>query len=138
LSPDEVYADTRYLSIRVDLPHRCVIAQFKGFATSAEFRVGTLKILDAIKERRANSLISDNRKLEVVTGPDQLWIRDTWVPQAIEAGLKRIAVVLAKQGLGRFASEEIISELPHATFTTRTFESADEALKWVAAAEKPE
>jgi hypothetical protein len=138
LSPDEVYVDSRYLWIRVDLPRQCVIAEFKGFATSAEFRVGTMKILDAIKERRVHSLISDNRKLEVVTAADQLWIRDTWVPQAIEAGLKRIAVVLAKQGLGRFASEEIISELPNSAFTTRTFESADEALKWVEASENPE
>jgi hypothetical protein len=133
VSPDDVYADTHYLSIRLDPSHRCVIAEFKGFATSVEFRAGTMRILDAIRDRHADSLISDNRKLEVVVDADQLWIRDTWVAQAVDAGLRRIAVVLAKQGLGRFASEEMISQLPDATFTTRTFDSVEEAIKWIAA-----
>jgi hypothetical protein len=136
MSPDEVYADAPYMSIRSDRQRNCVIAEFRGFATSAEFRAGTMKILDAIKERRVDSLISDNRKLEVVTDADQMWIRDAWVPLAVAAGLKRIAVVLAKQGLGKFASQEIISQFPDSTFVTRTFDSLDEAKKWVATGEK--
>jgi hypothetical protein len=138
ISAEDVYADSSYLSIRSDPHNRCVIAEFKGFATSAEFRAGTMRILDAIRDRHADSLISDNRKLEVVVDADQLWIRDTWVAQAVGAGLKRIAVVLAKRGLGRFASEEIISQFPSATFTTRTFDSTEDARKWVAGAGKRE
>lgn len=136
MSPDEVYADAPYMSIWSDPQNKCVVAEFKAFATSAEFRRGTMKILDAIRERRADTLISDNRKLEVVTDADQMWIRDTWVPTAVAAGLRRIAVVLAKQGLGKFASQEIISQFPDSTFVTRTFESLEEARKWVSTGEK--
>lgn len=136
MSPDEVYSDAPYMSIRSDPERNCVVAEFKAFATSAEFRRGTMKILDAITERHADTLISDNRKLEVVTDADQMWIRDTWVPIAVAAGLRRIAVVLAKQGLGKFASQEIISHFPDSTFVTRTFDSLDEARKWVSTGEK--
>ena len=129
---DEVPPYSRHLTISWDAVTRCVYAEFTGFATSAEFRAGTMKILDEIRERHSDALISDNRRLEVVTNEDQLWIRDTWVPQAAAVGLKRIAVVLAHQGLGKFASQEIINRFPKMVFVTRTFDSVDEAKKWVA------
>jgi hypothetical protein len=130
-SDDVVYLDEPWLSIIWDRELTCVYAKFKAFANSAEFRAGTLKILDAIREHDASSLISDNRKLEGVAVEDQLWLRDTWVPLAVAAGIKRIAVVLAPYGLGKIASEEIISQIGKAKFAMRTFESLPEATKWV-------
>ena len=129
---DAVYLDEPWLSIIWDRDLTCVYAKFKAFANSAEFRAGVMRILDAIKDKQAPFLISDNRKLEGVALEDQLWIRDTWVPQAVAAGIKRIAVVLASQGLGKIASEDIISQFEETTFVTRTFESLPDAMKWVA------
>ena len=114
-----------------DPEHRCVYAEWKGFANSVEFRASTMRILDAIRERSALSLISDNQRLEGVADQDQLWIRDSWVPVAVAAGLMRIAVVLPHRGLGRIASEEILSQIGNAPFTTRTFTTVSEATEWV-------
>ena len=133
---DEIYADYPYLAIRWDPLHKCVYAEFKGFANSGEFRAGTLKIIEAIRERRAHSLISDNRRLEGVAEHDQLWLRDTWMPDAVSAGVKRIAVVLAESGLGRVASEDIIRTFGKTRFVTRTFDSLVEAMAWIAETEK--
>jgi hypothetical protein len=129
---DPVVFNQPWLTIRWDSGHRCIDAQWRGFANSSEFRSGTLKILDAIRDRRATSLVSDNRELPVVITEDQLWIQATWTPLAVEAGLKRIAVIVAPSGLGKYASEEIISQFPVGTFLTCTFESLDEALTWAA------
>lgn len=123
--------DEPWLSIIWDEEFTCVYAEFKAFANSGEFRAGTLKILEAIRDKHASSLISDNRKLEGVAVEDQLWLRDTWVPLAVAAGIKRIAVVLARSGLGKIASEEIISQIGTTKFAMRTFESSQEATKWV-------
>ena len=128
----DVHADLPYLYIAWDGEHRCIYLEFKGFATSAEFRSGTMMVIDAIRERKATSLISDNRRLEVVTNEDQLWLRDTLVPQAAAGGLKRAAVVVAHQGLGRYASQEILNRLPSGMFVTRTFDSPDDAKEWIA------
>lgn len=133
---DDVYLDRPWLSIIWDREVECVYAKFKAFANSAEFRAGTLKILEAIQDRHAASLISDNRKLEGVALEDQLWLRDTWVPLAVAAGIKRIAVVLAPYGLGKIASEAVISQIGPTRFVTRTFESLPVAMKWVAKDER--
>ena len=92
-----------------------------------------MKILEAIRDHNSVSLISDNRRLEGVVDADQLWLRDTWVPVAVAAGLRRIAVLVARQGLGKVASEEIIGRFGETAFATRMFESIDEAVAWVAA-----
>jgi hypothetical protein len=130
---DPVLFNRPWLTIRWDSGRHCIDAQWTAFANSDEFRSGTLRILDAIRDTRATSLVSDNRELEVVISEDQLWIQQTWTPLAVEAGLKRIAVIVARSGLGKYASEEIISQFPAGTFVTRTFESLDEALTWAAA-----
>jgi hypothetical protein len=130
----DVYLDEPWLSIRWDGAHNCVNAEFKAFAPSADFRAATLKIVEAIRDKHAVSLVSDNRRLEGVTNEDQLWLRDTWMPMAVTAGIKRIAVVMAHQGLGKIASEEIISKFGKTAFTTRTFYSLAEATSWVAGA----
>jgi hypothetical protein len=46
-------------------------------------------------------------------------------------------VVLAHHGLGKYASQQIINEFPGGMFTTRTFDSVDEARKWLAGEDKP-
>ena len=93
-----------------------------------------MRILDAIRASGAASLVSDNRRLEGVANQDQLWIRDTWVPQAAASGLKRIAVVVAQRGLGKIATEEILSQLTPGVFATRSFSTVSEAMEWAAEA----
>lgn len=87
--------------------------------------------LEAIRNKHASSLVSDTRRLEVVANEDQLWMRDTWVPLAVAAGLKRIALVVARHGLGKFAVQEIVSQVGPTTFVMRSFDSLPEALGWV-------
>src|ERR1700687_1901464 len=113
---DQVYAVEPWLSIRWDREHACVHAEWTGFANSAQFRDGTLKILEALRDKHAALLISDNRRLEGVVGEDQLWLRDTWVPVAVAAGLRRIGVVVARQGFGKIASNEIVGKFGKTAF----------------------
>jgi hypothetical protein len=93
-----------------------------------------MAILDAIRKQNAAALVSDNRRLEGVADQDQLWLRDTWMPLAVAAGVKRIAVVLPRHGLGKVASEDIISRFGKTVFVTRTFTQASEAAEWAAQA----
>jgi hypothetical protein len=130
--PEDVHLNEPWLSIHWDREHRCVHAEFKGFTDSPEFRAGTMKILDAVRSRDAIGLLSDNRGLEEVGEIDQLWLRDTWMPEAVKAGIRRIAVVLAHHGHGKIASEDIIGRFGKTEFVTRTFDSLPAALTWVA------
>ena len=129
-----MFADEPWLSIQGDRQSRCVYAEWRGFANSSEFRTSTMRILEAIQATGAVSLVSDNRRLEGVADQDQLWIRDTWTPLAVGAGLMRIAVVVAQRGLGKIASEQILSQVGMKAFSTRTFTTVSEAMEWAAEA----
>ena len=118
------------MSLRWDHEHKCVYSEWNGFVNSVEMRAGMMKIIDVIRVHHAASFVSDNRKLEVVTNEDQLWIRDTWTPLAVGAGLKRIAVVLASRGLGKIASEAVLNQIGKTAFSTRTFATVPEAIEW--------
>ena len=131
-SKGDVFADEPWLSVQADRKSRCVYAEWRGFANSSEFRSSLTRILEAIRVSGAASLVSDNRRLEGVTGEDQLWIRDTWTPMAVDSGLTRIAVVVPQRGLGKIASEQILGQVGMKAFSTRTFTTVSEAMEWVA------
>ena len=131
-SRGDAFEDKPWLLVRADRESRCVYAEWKGFATSIEFRAGTMRILEAIRAIGAASLISDNRRLEGVTHQDQLWIRDTWTPLAVASGLARISAVVPQRGLGKIATEQILSQVGMKAFSTRTFTTVSEAMEWVA------
>lgn len=133
LSPSSK-GDDPWLSIQWDGAHRCVYAEWRGFANSLEFRASMLKIVDALRDHSTGLLVSDNRRLEGVADQDQLWIRDTWTPLAVAAGLRRIGVVLAQRGLGKIATQEILSQVGMKVFATRTFSTVSEATEWVSEA----
>ena len=142
-SNDTVYVDERWLLMRWDSEHHCLLAEWKGFATSAEFRGGLLKAIDVIRDRNGAGFVTDTRRLELVSDDDQRWLMSTWPPLAIAAGLKRLAIVMAKTGLSKMAIEDMIragavqAELEPAAgepaFESRTFESVAEAVRWVTA-----
>ena len=126
--------DAPWLSIQWDGANRCVYAEWRGFANSGEFRAGLLGIIQALKDHNCGLLVSDNRRLEGVADQDQLWIRDTWTALAVAAGLRRIAVVVAQRGLGKIATQEILSQVGMKVFATRTFTTVSEATEWVSEA----
>jgi hypothetical protein len=140
LAAEIVYVDEPYLLVGRHIEFQCLHSQWRGFATSAEFRAGGARLLAAIKETSSTALVSDTRELELVASEDQLWIRDTWLPLAAAAGLKRVALLVAPQGLGRFAIDQmrsqVRSQIPShgqnaaAGLVSRQFDSLDEARKW--------
>ena len=120
--------------MRWDSEYQCVFAEWKAFATSSEFQGALTKALEVVEERHAVSFVNDTRKLELVSDEDQRWLRYTWAPMAIQAGVKRIAVVIAQHGLSRMAIDEMFRGRRNTgeRLQSRTFDSVADALKWVA------
>jgi hypothetical protein len=130
-SADDVFVDEPWLFMRWDHEHRGIFAEWKAFATSEEFRGALTKVLEVVRERKAFCFVNDTRKLELITDEDQRWILQTWTPQAVAAGLKRIAIVIAHTGLSKMAVEEMFKEQATARVESRTFDSLPDAMQWV-------
>lgn len=127
---DEVYLDEPYISIRWRGTPQLLYAEWKGFATSAEFRSALLTGVRAMRERHVVSYVSDGRKAKLVLPEDEQWAREVWLPQAVAAGLKRMAVVTASAGLSKMAYEDAAHAMDSHGLSMRTFDSVDAATTW--------
>src|SRR5487761_241850 len=129
---NDFYVDEPYLSIRWDGVHKHVLSEWKGFANSAELRAGLLKGIEAISDNHAAAYISDARKLRVIVHEDQRWVQETWLPLAMQAGLRRLAFVTAATGLGKATIEDVVVLVDDHGLQSRTFSTVVAARQWVA------
>ncbi|HEY4915215.1 MAG TPA: hypothetical protein VIJ91_15020 [Candidatus Dormibacteraeota bacterium] len=129
-----VYVDEPYLSISWDGLHHHVYSEWHAFANSAELRTALLRGVQAIRDNLAAAYISDARKVKVIVHDDQNWIKETWMPLARQAGLKRLAFVTAASGLGKLTIEDVSGLVNHAELQSRTFQSMSSARQWVSEA----
>jgi hypothetical protein len=127
---DQTYLDEPYLSIRWRSVPQILYAEWKGFATSAEFRAALLKGVQAIREHHVVGYVSDARKAKVFVAEDLKWVTDVWLPQAVGAGLKRMAMVTADQGLGKAIIEGVAKEIDNHGLSMRKFDSVVAATVW--------
>jgi hypothetical protein len=127
---DQTFLDAPYLSIRWRAVPKILYAEWKGFATSAEFRAALLVGIEAIRERHVVGYVSDARKAKVVVAEDEQWARAVWLPQAVDAGLKRMAIVTASTGLAKHAFESAATQIDSHGLSMRTFDSVTSATVW--------
>lgn len=132
IPPNDVYVDEPWLLLRWDRAGRHVHSEWRGFANSAEYRAALLKGIQAVKDHSAAAYLSDARKVKVIVEDDQKWVKETWLPLAIAAGLKRIAVVTAASGLGKATLEDMLGMGDEIGLRSRNFDSIAAAMKWIA------
>ncbi|MGA8922539.1 MAG: hypothetical protein WB682_05280 [Candidatus Dormiibacterota bacterium] len=125
------YVDEPYLSIRWDGVHKHVFSEWRAFANSAELRAGLMKGIGAIRDHGAFAYVSDARKVKVIVHADQEWIRDSWLPLALAAGLRRLAFVTAPAGLGKLTIEDVSGLVGQNGLQSRTFDSVAAARRWI-------
>jgi hypothetical protein len=127
---DQIYLDEPYLSIRWREGQQILYAEWKGFATSAEFRAALSIGLRAIREHHVVGYVSDARKAKVFVPEDQKWAMTDWAPQAVAAGLKRMAMVTAETGLARGIVGDVSKQIDQHGLSMRTFDSVGAATVW--------
>jgi hypothetical protein len=127
---DEIYLDEPYLSIRWRGSQQILYAEWKGFATSAEFRAALLTGVRAMRERHVLGYVSDARKAKVILPEDEKWGREVWLPQAVAAGLRRMAVVTAGAGIAKVEYDDAATAMDSHGLSMRTFESVAAATVW--------
>jgi hypothetical protein len=127
---DEIYLDEPYLSIRWRGSQQILYAEWKGFATSAEFRAALLTGVRAMRERHVLGYVSDARKAKVILPEDEKWGRQVWLPQAVAAGLRRMAVVTAGAGIAKVEYDDAATAMDSHGLSMRTFESVAAATVW--------
>lgn len=132
-SSDRGYCDEPYVSRRWDSLNQWVVAEWKGWAKSAEFRAAHITALVAIRENQATKWLVDSLDQKAVVEADQRWLTETWIPSIVRAGIRRTAIVVPKSAITRSNVESVNraakGDLEDAPF----FATLDQAKGWLAA-----
>ncbi|HEY1419269.1 MAG TPA: STAS/SEC14 domain-containing protein [Candidatus Dormibacteraeota bacterium] len=102
-----------------------------GWADSAEFQAASEAVIEGLRAHRASRLLGNGRNLRVVKQADQDWMSDDWMPRAIAAGLRRMALVIPKSVLARMNLEQMVGKAPEGKLETAYFETLEEARAWL-------
>ncbi|MEA2634550.1 MAG: hypothetical protein QOH92_1317 [Chloroflexota bacterium] len=127
---DVYFAAAGVASVRWDQKGQLVLVEWEGWADSTEFGALLEAEVSALKEHRGSRLLADCRRQKVLRPDDQR--ADTeWLPRAIGAGLKRLAIVLPKSGLAATNIRDRFDNAAKATLEIAYFQGLDEARAWL-------
>jgi len=118
-------------SVKWDEAGATVLVQWEGWASGAEFMALLNAEVRALTEHKCSRLLADCRRQKVLNPTDQDWGDREWLPRAIEAGLKRFAIVLPTSVLASMNIQERLGKVPETVLRVGYFETVDEARAWL-------
>ena len=128
----QVFHDTDAASVYYDGHLKITVIQWKKSVTSEEYRRTFSVVLDSLKVYKTPGWISDTRKQGVVSEADQQWLFKTLTTDAINSGLKHVAIVGEITDHRRQPYYEKISKLTLTyNLNLRFCNSMEEALTWM-------
>jgi stage II sporulation SpoAA-like protein len=117
-------------SVRWDEASATVCVEWEGWANTAEFAALLDAEITALAENGCSRMLADCRRQRVLNQADQERAEREWTPRAIEAGLKKFAVVLPMSDLAaKNIQERLDSAQP--SIRVRYFGSVEEARAWL-------
>jgi hypothetical protein len=105
---------------------------WKGHALKDQYKEGMMKALELIKEKKVERWIADLTDLGVISGENQKWTNEVWFPQVLQAGLKRMAIVVSKDVLCNMATKNTMSKVADNVYS-KYLDSRADAKAWVVA-----
>jgi hypothetical protein len=119
------------LTIDYDADIPCVVMIWKGYATSAAFREGNARVLTEITDRRASKLLGDVTDFVLIGAEDQAWLNEVWIPRAMHAGLRKVALVQPSFYFNRVAIDTVAQKLDRDRVQLGFFDNRDAAKVWL-------
>src|SRR5688572_28616717 len=101
---------------------------WKGYANSGQFREGTRRMLEVLRDARASVVLGDITEMVLISQEDQQWLVENFLPVAIDAGFKAIALLNPRHYFNKVAVETIAYKVKQEKLKISFFESEEEAL----------
>jgi len=114
----------------------CISMTWKGYATSAQFRAANERVLTAIVDCKASKLLGDAKDFVLIGADDQMWLATNWIPRALQAGVRKIALVMPRFYFNRVAvdtvTQRLSGEFARNLVRIEYFDSREAAHNWLA------
>jgi hypothetical protein len=118
-------------SVTWDEEGRFVHVEWRGWANPTEFSALLDAEVAALREHRGTRMLADCRRQKGLTAADQDLANDNWLPRALAAGLKRVAVVVPSSGLAAGNLRERLDKARPGSLEVAYFATPDEARDWM-------
>src|SRR5258708_5324905 len=129
---DDVYFDVPGVaSVRWDADGQLVLVEWRGWANAAEFAALLPAQVTALRKDPGKHMLPHCRLQKGLTAADQTRANENWLPRALVAGLKRLAVVLPSSGLAAANLKERLGKVRPERLELAYFASPEEARDWL-------
>ena len=110
-----------------------VMATFKGFLKLDDFKDIANDSIRLMVQNKTDKILVDNSKLMKMPKENEEWIQSEWFPKAIQLGLKQLAFVVKKGGLGEQTTKEAnkAAEEQMLPIDLQYFDSKKDAETWL-------
>ena len=105
--------------------------KWKGYANSQQFREGTRRMLEVLREAKATVVLGDITDMVLISQDDQQWLIENFLPVATDAGFRAIALLKPQHYFNRVAVETIAYKVNKEKLRISFFETEAEALSWL-------
>ncbi len=133
-SKEKVTFDSHFLRVSFEGEVPCVTMQWKGFATSEEFREGLNAGLKTVETEKCSNWLADLRKMEVIAPEDEAWSNENWFPRGLAGGIKKMALIPSEDVFNSLSVDSIMSKVEGIGLVIHYFSNVEEARQWLAKA----
>lgn len=114
-----------------DTESKCLIESFYGFFEHEDFKTHNNKTIELFKENNCGNLICDISAMGTYSAESQDWIIVDWFPRALQAGYRRLGIVVTEDFYNKLPVEEIKSVIENIGFITHYFTTVKAAMEWI-------
>jgi SpoIIAA-like len=112
----------------------CVIMTWRGYATTGQFRAANERVLEVLTKHKASKLLGDIKEFVLIGSDDQTWLSADWIPRAVQAGLRKVALTSPAFYFNRVAVASVGERLDPDELILKHFDDRDAARAWLASA----
>ena len=133
IPPDaKIYLNKPYVQLFWNPVDRILTSRWSGFCTTEEIRAVGKRILDAVTFEKAEKVLYDARRIEMLDEESQNYISGQFAHEMVGSGVKYAATVFPNDVLAKFSIDDIQKNLQKYNGSTISFfNSVWSACEWL-------
>jgi hypothetical protein len=120
-----------YATVTYNPEKRSMTLVWNGSPTVEEYKKPFLTMLEYSKTSPVDSMLSDISNQGIISPDNRKWFEKEMMPRAVEAGLKRAAIVTNGNAFKLYYVNLILSAVNKFPVVTKLFKRQQEALEWL-------
>lgn len=120
-----------YFEIGYDSEKNWGLTNWIGFLPVDYIKSGAESMIDLIKEYNIKHWLDDNRQIEGAWDEANDWIASSWMPRAIEGGLKKFAIIVPDDIFSQISSEFMVENAEKTDLKMVNWKSEEDAIAWL-------